>query len=128
MESIVRLSSLKISNIKNVRTGQIVMPNTYQKHLAYKSAEVLGLYGQNGSGKTAIIDTLYYLQKIMIGNTLDEEIADYIDRAILIRKGEIIDDLLVAEIKSSGKTLIEIVKEKYDYRADRIKKAVDQIK
>ena len=81
MESIVRLSSLKILNIKNVRAGQIVMPNTCQKHLTYKTAEVLGLYGQNGSGKTAVIDTLYYLQKIMIGSTLDEEVADYIDAA-----------------------------------------------
>lgn len=81
MESIVRLSSLKISNIKNVRVGQIVMPNTCQKHLTYKTAEVLGLYGQNGSGKTAVIDTLYYLQKIMIGSTLDKEVADYIDAA-----------------------------------------------
>lgn len=79
MESIVRLSSLKISNIKNVRTGQIVMPNTCQKNLTYNTAEVLGLYGQNGSGKTAVIDTLYYLQKIMIGSTLEEEVADYID-------------------------------------------------
>ncbi|MCM1173650.1 MAG: ATP-binding protein [Blautia sp.] len=79
MESIVRLSSLKISNIKNVRTGQIIMPNTSQKHLTYKTAEVLGLYGQNGSGKTAVIDTLYYLQKIMIGSTLEAEVADYID-------------------------------------------------
>lgn len=57
------------------------MPNTCQKHLTYKTAEVLGLYGQNGSGKTAVIDTLYYLQKIMIGSTLDEEVADYIDAA-----------------------------------------------
>lgn len=57
------------------------MPDTYQKRLTYKMAEVLGLYGQNGSGKTAIIDTLYYLQKIMTGNTLDAEIADYIDTA-----------------------------------------------
>lgn len=81
MESIVRLFSLKISNIKNVRVGQIVMPNTCQKHLTYKTAEVLGLYGQNGSGKTAVIDTLYYLQKIMIGSTLDKEVADYIDAA-----------------------------------------------
>lgn len=79
MESIVRLSSLKISNIKNVRTGQIVMPSTCQKHLTYKTAEVLGLYGQNGSGKTAVIDALYYLQKIMIGSTLEKEIEDYID-------------------------------------------------
>ena len=55
------------------------MPNTSQKQKTYKNAEVLGLYGQNGSGKTAVIDTLYYLQKILMGSTLDEEIADYID-------------------------------------------------
>lgn len=42
---------------------------------------MLGLYGQNGSGKTAVIDTLYYLQKIMIGSTLDKKVADYIDAA-----------------------------------------------
>lgn len=38
-----------------------------------------GLYGQDGSGKTAVIDTLYYLQKIMISGTLEVGIADYID-------------------------------------------------
>lgn len=79
MESIVRLSSLKITNIKNVRCGQIIMPNTFQKQLSCKNAEVLGIYGQNGSGKTAVIVTLYFLQKIMIGCTLKDEIADYID-------------------------------------------------
>lgn len=79
MESIVRLASLKISNIKNVRSGQIVMPNACRKQLSYKKAEILGVYGQNGSGKTAVIDTMYYLQKIMIGSTLEEELADYID-------------------------------------------------
>ena len=34
------------------------------------------------------------------------------DRAVLIRKSEIIDDLSVEDIKASGKSLIEIVKEK----------------
>lgn len=79
MESIVRLSSLKISNIKNVKSGQIIMPNVCRKQLTYKNAEILGIYGQNGSGKTAVVDTLYYLQRIMIGSMLDEEIVDYID-------------------------------------------------
>lgn len=79
MENIVRLASLKISNIKNVRSGQIVMPNAFQKQLSYQNAEVLGVYGQNGSGKTAVIDTLYYLQRIMSGDPLGDEITDYID-------------------------------------------------
>lgn len=75
-----------------------------------------------------LVSVLTKEETVIISTHLIEEIANYIDRAILIRKSEIIDDLLVSEIESSGKTLIGIVKEKYDYRADRIKKAVDQIK
>lgn len=67
-------------------------------------------------------------ETVIISTHLIEEIADYIDRAVLIRKSEIIDDLSVAEIEASGRTLIEIVKEKYDYRADRIRKAIGQMK
>ena len=67
-------------------------------------------------------------ETVIISTHLIEEIADYITRAILIRKSEIIDDLSVADIEASGKSLIEIVKEKYNYRQDRIKKAVDQMK
>ena len=79
MECVVRLASLNIFNIKNVRKGQIVMPDAFRKQLSYKNAEVLGIYGQNGSGKTAVIDVMYYLQKILIGDALGEEISDYID-------------------------------------------------
>lgn len=67
-------------------------------------------------------------ETVIISTHLIEEIADYIDRAILIRKGDIIDDLSVKEIEKSGRSLIDIVKEKYDYRADRIQKAVGQMK
>lgn len=67
-------------------------------------------------------------ETVIVSTHLIEEIADYIDRAILIRKSEIIDDLYVEDIEASGKSLIEIVKEKYDYRADRIRTAVEQMK
>lgn len=79
MESIVRLASLKLVNIKNVKNGTIVLPNTAKRELSAEGAEILGIYGQNGSGKTAIIDTLYFLQKIMTGKELPTEISDYID-------------------------------------------------
>lgn len=42
-------------------------------------AEILGIYGQNGSGKTAIVDALYFLQKVMIGADLDQSLEDYMD-------------------------------------------------
>jgi len=76
---IVRLSSLTLKRIKNVKNGTIYMPMASERNLNVNDAEILGIYGQNGSGKTAVVDTLYYLQQIMIGNGIDESLADYID-------------------------------------------------
>ena len=76
---IVRLSSLQLTNIKNVKKGTIYMPNTVNKILSADKAEILGIYGQNGSGKTAIVDALYFLQKVMIGVDLDQSLEDYMD-------------------------------------------------
>lgn len=78
MANVVRLLSLTIKNIKNVRMGRIVMPKSDAVQLIKDEADVLGIYGQNGSGKTAVIDTMYYLQQIMLGMTLENELADYI--------------------------------------------------
>ena len=55
------------------------MPNTVNKILSADKAEILGIYGQNGSGKTAIVDALYFLQKVMIGADLDQSLEDYMD-------------------------------------------------
>lgn len=78
-ETIVRLSSLKLHNIKNVVDGTITMPNTTKKVLSADGAEILGIYGQNGSGKTAVVDALYFLQKIMNGDSLGDELWNYIE-------------------------------------------------
>lgn len=78
-QPIVRLSSLKLTNIKNVKNGIIYMPNSTNKILSADKAEVLGIYGQNGSGKTAIIDSLHFLQKVMVGSDLDHSLRDYIN-------------------------------------------------
>jgi len=76
---IVRLQSLELNNIKNVKFGRIEMPNTFCKNLDYHNSEILGLYGQNGSGKTAVIDALYFLQQIIMGRSMDKSFTDYID-------------------------------------------------
>ena len=75
---IVRLSSLTLENIKNVKNGTIFMPMANEKSLSVGGAEILGIYGQNGSGKTAIVDALYFLQQIIIGQNFDQSLNDYI--------------------------------------------------
>ena len=74
-QTIVRLQGLELRNIKNVEFGKIEMPNSYQNERRYNNSEILGLYGQNGSGKTAIVDALYFLQKVMVGADLDQSLA-----------------------------------------------------
>lgn len=76
---IVRLSSLTLENIKNVKNGTIFMPLSNERKIELCKAEILGIYGQNGSGKTAVVDALFFLQHIMIGQELDQSIMDYID-------------------------------------------------
>jgi len=75
---VVRLSSLTLENVKNVKNGTIFMPMSNEKQLNVGGAEILGIYGQNGSGKTAIVDTLYFLQQIMVGQSIDQSLIDYI--------------------------------------------------
>ena len=76
---VVRLSSLTLQNIKNVNNGTIFMPMANARSMDIGGAEILGIYGQNGSGKTAVVDTLFFLQQIMIGNEIGQDLMDYID-------------------------------------------------
>lgn len=74
MEDVVRLRSLEIRNIKNTVCGVVDMPEKVRKRPFFNGAEVLGIYGQNGSGKTAVIDALFYLQKLLLGQSLPGEL------------------------------------------------------
>ncbi len=123
-ESIVRLATLKLKNIKNVKNGRIVMPNALHKQLTDKNAEVLGIYGQNGSGKTAVADTFYYLRKIMTGGNLDEECAEYIDAGseqaeieaeFIIYSGEIIYEACYRIILHKAGRGVEILQESLSF-------------
>lgn len=72
-----RLQSLRIKNIKNVENGFITMPNFYNKEVSSKNAEILGLYGQNGSGKTTVVDVMHFLQSLMMGLPLERDFSEY---------------------------------------------------
>lgn len=72
---VVRIESLEIINFKNVKHGILEFTNNRK---AFK-ASVLGLYGQNGSGKTALIDALSLLKLVFSGKSVPAYFADYIN-------------------------------------------------
>lgn len=72
---IVRIENITIENFKNVTKGTLDFEN---KRKAYKTS-VLGLYGQNGSGKTALIDAIQLLKFALCGNQIPKKYADYIN-------------------------------------------------
>ena len=77
-ERIVRLAAVSISNIKNVKNGTITFRNSRRKQFVLENSKIIGIYGQNGTGKTAVIDALFHLKKIMTGEPLEEELAEWI--------------------------------------------------
>lgn len=74
-EIAVRLSAITIRNFKNVEYGTLSFENTRKNY----SASVLGLYGQNGSGKTALIDALQLLQYLLRGRPVPAKFTNYIN-------------------------------------------------
>ena len=77
--TIVRLQEIKQRNFKNVNAGTISFQSYLSKEYFTKSAEIIGLYGQNGSGKTAVIDAMRLLKIVLEGQTLPENTYDYIN-------------------------------------------------
>ena len=66
-------------------------------------------------------------ETVFLSTHLIEEVSDFIGRAILIHKGEIIGDVSVMELEEEGKDLVSFIKETYQYRADRVREALEEL-
>ena len=73
--TIVRIKGVEITNFKNVNFGHLDFKTSKNKN----NASILGLYGQNGSGKTALIDALELLKLLLCGKQVPSYFADYIN-------------------------------------------------
>lgn len=72
---VVRIEEALIENFKNVKTGTLNFEN---KRKNYRSS-IVGLYGQNGSGKTALIDAIQLLKLSLSGKVISKKYVDYIN-------------------------------------------------
>ena len=63
-------------------------------------------------------------ETVILSTHLIEEVENFVGRAVLLHKGKVIGDLNVEEIRESGRTLVELIKESYRYRAERVGQAI----
>ena len=67
--STVRIIKTELNNFKNVNYGEIKYMNysSVEKKARLQENDIVGLYGQNGSGKTAMIEALDILRMVLSG-------------------------------------------------------------
>lgn len=68
---VVRLVSLDITNMKNVVHGYIPFSSK-------RKGSIMGIYGQNGSGKTAVVDCMVLLKCLLSGRRIPPQFYHYI--------------------------------------------------
>ncbi len=70
MKTVVRIKDIDIKNIKNVKHGKLTTNTNFD---SMDLADIVGFYGQNGSGKTAIVEAMSLLKSLLITNELPEK-------------------------------------------------------
>ena len=66
-------------------------------------------------------------ETVVLSTHLIEEVSDFVGRAVLIHRGRIVGDSSADELEEKGLSLMDYIKETYNYRADRVAAALDQI-
>lgn len=61
--NVVRLIAMEINNIKNVKHGRLEFSKG-------RKGSILGIYGQNGSGKTVVVDCMVLLKCLLSGRRI----------------------------------------------------------
>lgn len=68
----IRLVTMEIDNIKNVSHGKLELSDKPQ-------GSILGIYGQNGSGKTVVVDCMILLKCLLTGRQIPSRFFYYIN-------------------------------------------------
>ena len=73
-----RIQCITIENIKNVSKGVVRMKCNMGDDIFASKSDILGIYGQNGSGKTVVIVALSLLKHLVNGDPIWEDMDELI--------------------------------------------------
>lgn len=68
-DSVIRISKIRIENFKGVKFGEIDLKHGKKSFTPASKSDILGIYGQNGSGKTAVVEAIKLMKTLVSGNS-----------------------------------------------------------
>ncbi len=77
-DAMIRIKEAELYNIKNVEYGKIDFTNDNSTLNKPTRSEIVGIYGQNGSGKTAFVDAMWLIKYLISGKELPKNAGDFI--------------------------------------------------
>ena len=96
---IIRIKKATLRNFRDIEFGEIIFNCEKTEIIDNEGAEILGIYGQNGSGKTGFIEALDILKHLMAGKSVSEKYADCIAAGKDYAELEFVFDLQYADNK-----------------------------
>ena len=66
-------------------------------------------------------------ETILLSTHLLEEVQHFISRAVLLHQGKVAGDVTTLELEEQGRGLMDFVKETYQYKADRVSRALGEL-
>lgn len=67
-----RVKTIEFFNFRNIEYGKVDLPNAKIEEFMDGCPSILGLYGQNGSGKTSLIMALNILKDLLSGRSIEK--------------------------------------------------------
>lgn len=119
--SIIKIRQIELINFKNVEHGTIKFQRDIKNNAEYNSeAEIIGIYGQNGSGKTALVNACYFVKCSLEGRELPKDAYNYIN--LFEKFAEIKIDFYIDTHEEQFFVYYEIMLEKLEDKKVRIVK------
>lgn len=89
-----RIAGITFENFKNIEYGEIKLPNGKIDEFYNGESSVLGIYGQNGSGKTSVIRAIEVLKAALLSQSIHQQglIKKDCEKAKLVFNISIYDD------------------------------------
>lgn len=73
----IRINSIELRNFKNVEHGKIQLTGIADVN-TFAKPSIVGIYGQNGSGKTSVIEALAVVRRLLGGSRLEPDWSEWI--------------------------------------------------